>query len=316
MSERNPTIENLFGVGTPRLIIKKDKQSGYIKSNTEDNGTYLTVTTLFPHGLIAGQKIRFDVESDSGQLTGDVYVLSTPTDKIFTIHILNADADTGGHFESLNYLYESSTQTEYSENQVLESNNPDFTTVKVNQRIVSYVGTDSNKLETHAKILSVTPGTVGIITIDNWTNGIPTDGNRFFCDGWIADLPRCQNMIETYEPDILVHELYNGDYGISYETEIRGFKYTCILDYSQYASGDLIYSLRRQLAQKTKDTLILIPRRDKYGRQFEVFFIDKIEIQRYGKSYGYKKFSLAFQSKMNVSAIVNEYSSTRYDGGI
>jgi hypothetical protein len=140
----------------------------------------------------------------------------------------------------------------------------------------------------------------GVITIDGWTNGTPTNGQKFLVDGWVIDLPRCQNMVETFEPDYLIHSLYGGDSGNRDVVKFRGWRYEVELDYSEYISADTIFALRNIMNCKKFDQLFVIPHIDKQKYQYNVYFSNQIDLERYGLSPGHKNFKLKLKSKETV----------------
>jgi len=194
--------------------------------------------------------------------------------------------------------YTSSGTVAFTATSITETGSPSYASVSLGQRVLSNRVVSGLGLPTYAKI---TAKAAGVLTIDGWTNGTPTDSS-FIVDGWIADMPRCQELTEIFEPDVLVHSLYRGDMGSSFATKHRGWRYTCVLDYSKYISADAILSLRRQLAQRANDNLVLIPRNDQPKYQYNVFYGKPVELSRYGISAGYKKMVLAFTGKENLAS--------------
>jgi hypothetical protein len=268
-----------------------------------------------PHRLLVGQRIRFDIESTVSQLTGDATILTIPSEYSFTIHWpAPADPyeDTGGHFECLNDIYESNDETTFDATHAYETGLPTFAAVQINSRISSFVVSGSLVSPTWAK---VTAKAVGILTVDGWSAGTPTNAQIFRIDGYVADLPRCQEMTESFEPDDLIHSLYRGDAGSEMDVKHRGWKYTCKLDYSRYADSDMLYGMKHQLAPAQKDQLVLIPRRDKPGRQFNVYWSDVIELTKQ-RLEGYRKPVFTFRSIRNVAGVVSLQPTTEYDGGL
>lgn len=300
MSERIPTQGNIFGEGLPRLIRLFARPAGWIRSNTADDGTSLEVETILAHGLVPGQSIRFAVDSDDGELTGDVTVLVIIDDYTFTCHIASAAADTGGFFEALTDMYESTGATTYTATSVTEAGSPVLTNVRANARISSNVVTGALVEFTWAKVLAI-DDTNDIITVDAWSNGTPTNNQKFRIDGMICDLPRCQEMTEPRQQDLLKHSLYRGDAGSKTKVKYRGYKYQCKLDYSKYASGDMLYDLLELLSLQPNDQLVLIPRRDKPELQYNVYFEEGFELSRYGKSAGYRKPIFIFTGCENIA---------------
>lgn len=142
-----------------------------------------------------------------------------------------------------------------------------------------------------------------------WTDTI-TDANLgdeppggtvpgFVVDGWIADLPRCQEMIETFEPYTLIHRLHRG----TVRAKFFGWQYHISLDYSKFLSADAIQDLRRQLHASPDGRLILLPRRDAPQFQYNVYCDEPLNIARYGKSPGYRNVLLHFAGAELVSSL-------------
>jgi hypothetical protein len=194
--------------------------------------------------------------------------------------------------------YSSGSSTTFDSGAAYESGQV-FAGVQVNQRVLSYVLRGTVQIPTFAKVTGKIPGK---LSIDAWTNGTPTNGQIMFVDGYVVDLPRSleDGLTETYTPDLLIHSIYAGDQGSRIETEMRGWLYDCVLDYSKYASPDMLLDLKNVLALAANDNLILIPRRDCPQFQYNVYFSGPISLSRYGLAPGYKKPIFAFRSKSNL----------------
>jgi hypothetical protein len=174
-----------------------------------------------------------------------------------------------------------------------------FTGVKVNQRVMSYALRGTVQIPTFGKVTGIA---TGVLTVDAWTNGTPTNAQFFVVDGFVCDLPRTQEdgMSETFDPEVFIQFLWNGDNGSRAETEMRGWKYDCVLDYSKYISPDTLLDLDKVLAQGANDNLILIPRRDAPQFQYNVYYSGAITLKKYGRAPGYKGTVFAFKSKTNL----------------
>ena len=112
------------------------------------------------------------------------------------------------------------------------------------------------------------------------------------------DLPRCQEMTEIFTPDQLIHKLRRS----RKDTKFYGWEYRCILDYSTYTTGDMLDDLRPALNLGEDDRLILIPRKDAPEFQYNVLFVDPINLSLYGKSPGYRKPVFVFDAKELVAS--------------
>ena len=172
--------------------------------------------------------------------------------------------------------------------------------IRANARISSFVIISGQPSKpTFAKVLSVAGTTV---TVDAWTQGVPTNGQTWTIDGWVIDLPYCYDMTERFEPDNLVHTLYNGDNGSIMDVKFRGWKYQCTLDYALYVSGDVILSLAPAFRRDTLKTMVLIPHADQPQYQYNVYHGAPIELARFGKNLGHRKPVLVFIGKENVAS--------------
>jgi len=197
-----------------------------------------------------------------------------------------------------NTIYTSAGATTYTSSSVSEAGSPSLSALRVGHRITSYVviGGDKPNKPVFGKITAIDEAN-DVITVDSWIGGTPTNGQTFIVDGFVVDLPRCQEMTEIFTPDQLVHKLRRS----RKETKFYGFDYQCILDYSAYATGDMFYDLLPALNLKQDDRLILIPRRDAPRFQYNVFFAESISLSLYGKTPGYRKPVFVFQTKESVA---------------
>lgn len=202
------------------------------------------------------------------------------------------------------------TATTFSATQVIITGTPVLSMIQPNM-LVSCQQLDGNGLlnPTYAKVLSVSlpGGATGYINIDFWTNGTPTstagtaDGDTLV-NGWVADLPRTEEMTETFTPDNLQHSLYAGDQGSILSVKNRGWKYLCTLDYHTFVTADTLLLLRKHFGQHPNDRLVLIPRIDAPQIQINVIFDQPIPLVRFGRALGYKKFMLSFKGKENLAS--------------
>lgn len=295
-----PSVTHIAGVGKPRLILILWRPNGFIKASTVANPTVLE--SPIPHQLTTGMTIRIAGHSGSTPtINGDRVV--TVVDKThFSISVNVTVAGTGGTFEALTQIYESSTSTTYTSTGVTEGGGPTHTAIRAGMRISSYRTASSIDHPTYAKVISKDSGS---IVVDGWTNGTPTNGAKFLIDGYIADLPRTQKdgLLETFEPDILVHSLYRGDQGSKIETKFRGWKYTASLDYSQFISADTLLDMRFHLSPKSLDRLVLIPHVDAPQYQYNVYFAEAVQLRKYGISAGYKGPKFTFAGNENLAGL-------------
>ncbi len=282
---------------------------------TESSIVGSTITTLKPHKMVTGQRLRIMGHAGSTPSINDTPVTITVTgDYTFQIPIWVTVAGTGGMFEALSSFYESTGTTFYSATGLTETGSPTYPSVIAGMRILSYRTVSGLDYPTFAKI---TAKATGALTIDSngWSNGTPTNGKRFIVDGWIADLPYCQELTERFEADDLVHELFAGDAGTIDEVKHRGWKYYLKLDYSKYISADTLINMRDFLAAAKNDRFIVIPRIDKPQFQYVVRFVDPIELSRFGKSPGYKKPIFSFKALENLPGFPIENNRAGYGTG-
>lgn len=200
--------------------------------------------------------------------------------------------------------YMSTGATTYTATDVTEAGTPALVAagVKIGQRISSFqvISGQPNK-PIYGKITNIDDVT-DKISVDAWKGGTPTNGQAFTVDGFVIDLPRCQEMTEIFGPDYLLHPLYGGDEGTKEETKFQGWEYRCVLDYSKFSTGDMLVDLQPALNRKSGDRLILVPRVDAAEFQYNVRFVDAISLSKYGRSAGYRKPVFVFKSKENLAS--------------
>lgn len=288
-------IKFISGTGKPRLMIILDKPGGVIY--TSEAGSQGILQCASRHRLVTGRKVRISDHSNSNpDINGD-HVITKIDEYRFSIPVAITVGGTGGGFQALTQIYESIGATTFDETHAYEAAGT-FPFVKTNHRVVSYRVAGDFKYTTFGKVVEKNVSGE-YLKVDAWTNGTPTNGQKIIIDGWIADLPRCQAMTEMFEPDTLIHSLYNGDEGSIEETKFRGYKYECELDYSEYTSADMLIDLSSILNGGPNDKVILVPRRDVPGFNYEVYLKNKFSLTRH-RSKGYKKPVFLFRSKSNV----------------
>lgn len=142
------------------------------------------------------------------------------------------------------------------------------------------------------KVTAIEPGS---LFVDAWYGGTPTNGQGCFRDGWVVDLPVCENLKETFTPDQLIHSLHrNRKAGLFF-----GYEYKVVLNYENLIEADTLLSLRPALNKRQDDALILIPRIDRPGRQYNVLYDGEIDLSRNAER-GHKGVKLSFQGTENV----------------
>ena len=76
------------------------------------------------------------------------------------------------------------------------------------------------------------------------------------------------------------------------------------LDYSSYISGDNLQTLKdilQSTLQGDTSTLVLIPRIDKPGTNYNVYLDSAIDLSKSGSNMGHNDFKLSFSGKNNVA---------------
>jgi hypothetical protein len=150
---------------------------------------------------------------------------------------------------------------------------------------------------TYAKVTAIDT-TSNTLTVDEWSNGTPTDGQALVLSGCVVDLPRTQETTEILSPDVLVHNLWRS----RKSAKFYGWFYQCILDYARYLDADTLLSLAPLFSMEETDTLILIPRRDAPELQYNVFWSAPISLSLYGRSPGYRKPVFILDAKDTVAS--------------
>lgn len=189
----------------------------------------------------------------------------------------------------------------YTATTATESGGVSLLAVRANMRISSMYdpGGGWPLKQCYARVVSVNDST-DTITVDAWYPATPSNGQGFNVDGFVVDLPYCQELTETFEPDYLTHELYRGDEGIEVTTKFRGWKYTCSLDYGRYMGAGEYLKLRPALQTTTNKGMILIPRADQPRFNYVVYFDETVELSRFGLAPGYRKSVFVFRSVRNL----------------
>ncbi len=224
---------------------------------------------------------------------------TVPSKSSLTLPVNVTVAGTGGIFRAITWTYESMNVTTFDATHAYEAGSPALSMIQVGMRVSSYRTASAIDNPTYGKVVSVAAGSV---EVDGWNNGTPTAGMKWIIDGWIVDLPRtgANGMTEIFDPDVFIHSLFGGDTGSRQKTKMRGWKYTCVLDYSDFLSPDVLLAMRHQLAEKANDSLVLIPRNDFPQFQVNVYYAAPVSLALFGKSPGYKKPIFTFKGKENL----------------
>jgi len=176
-------------------------------------------------------------------------------------------------------------------------NNEEMKLVQVNMRIrakknnTGFAGTIC-----YAKVVSKNEN---IITVDEWIGGTPTNENTFTIDGYIADLPRTERIVETFSPDVIVQDLAN----LTKRVKTFGYSYSCELNYETFFSPDYSAPLKNIISQEFSgsENLILIPRKDKAGNQFNVYIDGDITQILHPSKLGWSGIKFSFIGKKNLA---------------
>jgi hypothetical protein len=295
----NPAVPTINGSGKPRLIFLP--QSGvYVSAGaTTYDSTHATeagTPDLVGAGIQVGQTIVsykvgvFDLQRVYGVITA----INNSTGVITVSSWVGGTPVAGVPFAVWEYAYVSSGGTTYDSTGATETGTPDFSQVEANAYITSDIVVAGAPLEpTYAKVTGVGANR---LTVDAWVPDVPTNGLPFYVTGYIADLPRTQELPETFTPDNIVHQVYRRRKLVKH----YGYQYKALLDFSKYVSGDTMLLLKRHLAAGQGDRIILIPRVDAPENQYNVYLSKQIDLSLYGEGLGHRKVSLEFSATENV----------------
>jgi hypothetical protein len=311
-----PTISTITGIGKPRLLLLKASGKEYYSSLgtttytansvSEADGASATITTSSvanptlittsgAHGLTTAHWAKIAGHSGSTpSLNGDWKVESVP---LTTTLKIAANVTVGGSGGTI-------------------VRTPAFLlrTILPGMRVRGTVVTGSLTETTYAKILSISGNT---ITVDAWTKGTPTDGQVFYVDGWVADLPRGQRLKQTFIPDKIVHNIYRS----KKSSKHYGYLYRAELDYSRYISGDTLLLMMRHLNMTQDDRLVFIPYVDA-PNEYNVMMNDPIDLELFGQGLGHRGVTLVFTGTEGVSGLpmsgtgYGYFYATNYGNGL
>lgn len=200
--------------------------------------------------------------------------------RILVVHAVAAAIGDGGHT--------------YTSTQVFSNNIGVNYQVRLGMRVHSFrviAGQPNRKV--WGKVVAIDSGS---LTVDAWQGGTPTDFQGCFRDGWVIDLPYCEELLETFTPNQLLHELA----WYRREALFFGYSYKARLDYKQFIDANTLLSLRPALNKREDDALILVPRIDRPGRQYNVLFDDAVQLSRHVER-GHKNVVLTFAGTESVA---------------
>lgn len=130
-------------------------------------------------------------------------------------------------------------------------------------RIISTLNSSSEV--TDGRVSSFDNSTDILTVEDGWSNGNPASGAALSIGSFRIDLPYCQHLIESWTPDFLTNKLQNGNISI----RKRGFYYSAVLDYAQFADGSLVEDFAALFKSQYKD-FTFYPRRDNLAISYTV----------------------------------------------
>ena len=180
------------------------------------------------------------------------------------------------------------------------SSNPDpVDAVQAGMRLssVAVISGQPNK-PIYARITAVDEGNY-LLYLDAWVPTVPAGTSTAQVDGWVIDLPHCQEITETFEADQNIHNLWRN----RIVSKFFGWKYSCVLDYSGYIKPDTIVDARYMLSKDTNESMILIPHKDKPEFQYNVIFDQPINISPFGIAPGYRKLIFGFKGRETVATL-------------
>lgn len=139
--------------------------------------------------------------------------------------------------------------------------------------------------------------------VDAWVGGTPTNGIVAAADGWIADLPRTLKggLTEIFDPLVTIHKKFRNRRGV----KKWGYQYAARLDYEQRFTPDDFFELRYVLQQNLDgevETMILIPRRDVPGFNYQVYLDEPFDVILHEAQKYHKGISFMFEGREPVAA--------------
>lgn len=193
--------------------------------------------------------------------------------------------------------YSSTGATTYTSTTATEAGSPSLKAVRAGMRIRSAVTRSGYPdLEVYARVTAVNDET-DVITVQEWIGGTPTDDKAFVVDGYVVDLPYCYGLVETFTPDQMIHRLFRSRRA----SRFHGWGYRAQLDYAAWISADTLIDMEHALNISEGDSLILVPRVDKPGNNYNVIYDGDISIQRYGRGPGHRGPVFSFLGMENVA---------------
>lgn len=201
-----------------------------------------------------------------------------------------------GDRDTFEFTYATSTLTLVTTNNLSE--------LELSKGLINRVITAKNSTgeDTRVRITGY-DNTTKILTVDAWTNGVPSHAvqNTLQISIFWLDLPYCQSLVERFSPDFISRKLYSGNISILR----RGWYYSATLSYDRYVKKDMLLLLNRIYRVNAPDELWFYPRRDNGQIVYKVQLDPKYttEIAQRPHHYGHLLFNLELMGIERVSQL-------------
>lgn len=109
------------------------------------------------------------------------------------------------------------------------------------------------------------------------------------------NLPYCEKLTETFTPVAIIHKVQGGKLALKI-----GYEYSCSLNYAGYVDGQTLLDLQPILSISTPQEgnsgtrVVLVPRVDAIGRNFNVLLVDSLSLSAIMPDVGHEGFVLKF----------------------
>jgi len=248
-------------------------------TSSATNDRLLTAT----HSFLLGQKVRVAGHSGSTpSINGDWEVTEVSDSTHIKIGVDITAGGTGGTVRRI----------------------PDMSNVKVGMRALATKTASPAPARTVWGKITAIDAANWIVTVDKWRQGtteVTPDSATFSVNGEVIELPYCYELVESFEPDVLIHPLFRtSNLPNRVRTKFFGWKYVAVLDYARHIHADVLISMRPALNLKENDNLVLIPRADKPQHQYNVYHGDTVQLARFGRAPGHKKTVFTFKGKETI----------------
>lgn len=289
MSEANPVFRSITGEGKPRIRVRKPTNAWASYNTTTYTATTVTEamsgTVVVTSSAAADDSVTFNAAH--GLALGDRVLIaghsgSTPS--------LNAEWTVTKVYSSVKIGITCNITTGGSGGTGRKV--PNFTKVRAGMAVVaSKTRASLSNLPVYGRITN-TDSTNKILTVAEWIGGTPNNTDTYVVNGWIVDLPYCQQLTQRFAPEQLVHELYRKRKA----SRFYGYQYEATVDYSAFASADMLYLLDNVLNCGEDDALILTPYVDK-AWQYNVLLNQPLSLGLFGIAGGHRGVKLVFEGK-------------------